>query len=605
MVKHGKRKPFTKTQADEPSSAALVAQDTSAKTNMAILPQPKIIKNTKKPLYRRTMRRKRHYIKKSTSMAVSDPNDPKSWSRGYLFTDQVRTWVLSLINHLRAIEVIRLPVAAHGRGCIRAIPAALHLDHCTSTDPETEMTVSRVAYLYGASADDVLIFGGRLASAIAIHRGKVAVTADTYAKVHLTSAMADTTVTATVAETANYLLRSAGPLPPQISLADSPTAVSCSPSFLVPCPLPQLFKEPGQGQQLSELPEPSLHADWLVGGKHHCGGDLLFPFMTLVHAQFDGRMPLFMMKPGAAAFFSGSESAHGTSAHHQESDRSCKAHLSFAVQTPAKTYGFSRNEPAARRLHDELMAAGELDATDPHGPWADAVWLGVFVTRGKQEPSCKLEYNLKTMMALPYSKIVLYDIETNKPLVLYDSNGGLGASTANAVRQRYGFMHDYKFTLNRMAESAATGALGLDAQGYQRMLMLGIRHQGRNVKSRPNTGGQRQLEVANKQGDLDGYVVHWDDPDFAPGKELITLFNAISKRMRAALPTACQVALKALEAAKVRERLYCKAANGVMSDDMLTNNVGMSAAYQSPAHVDKNDMGWTAAMAVKCSKYGM
>ena len=125
MVKHGKRKPFTKTQADEPSSAALVAQDTSAKTNMAILPQPKIIKNTKKPLYRRTMRRKRHYIKKSTSMAVSDPNDPKSWSRGYLFTDQVRTWVLSLINHLRAIEVIRLPVAAHGRGCIRAIPAAL------------------------------------------------------------------------------------------------------------------------------------------------------------------------------------------------------------------------------------------------------------------------------------------------------------------------------------------------------------------------------------------------------------------------------------------------------------------------------------------------
>ena len=37
-----------------------------------------------------------------------------------------------------------------------------------------------------------------------------------------------------------------------------------------------------------------------------------------------------------------------------------------------------------------------------------------------------------------------------------------------------------------------------------------------------------------------------------------------------------------------------------MSDDLLVHNVGVSAAYQSPPHVDGGDVGWTAALAVKC-----
>ena len=49
---------------------------------------------------------------------------------------------------------------------------------------------------------------------------------------------------------------------------------------------------------------------------------------------------------------------------------------------------------------------------------------------------------------------------------------------------------------------------------------------------------------------------------------------------------------------RVRERLYTGTmASGVISDDLVVNNVGVSSEYQSPPHFDVADVGWTAAFA--------
>ena len=74
--------------------------------------------------------------------------------------------------------------------------------------------------------------------------------------------------------------------------------------------------------------------------------------------------------------------------------------------------------------------------------------------------------------------------------------------------------------------------------------------------------------------------------------------------MHTVLPAACSGMVSELKAARVRERLYTAAAHDVVSDDVLVNNVGVSSAYQSPPHLDKNDVGWTFAFAVKCGPTG-
>ena len=74
------------------------------------------------------------------------------------------------------------------------------------------------------------------------------------------------------------------------------------------------------------------------------------------------KQPLFLMGPGAATTFAGSTLCHGTTAHHAESERdpSSKAHVSFAVQTPAAPA--SRTPQLSARLHEEMLEAGYLDA---------------------------------------------------------------------------------------------------------------------------------------------------------------------------------------------------------------------------------------------------
>ena len=55
-----------------------------------------------------------------------------------------------------------------------------------------------------------------------------------------------------------------------------------------------------------------------------------------------------------------------------------------------------------------------------------------------------------------------------------------------------------------------------------------------------------------------------------------------------------------LQKACVCERVYSVEAGNFVSNDLLVNNVGVSESYQSPPHIDRNDIGWTYAFACKC-----
>ena len=102
----------------------------------------------------------------------------------------------------------------------------------------------------------------------------------------------------------------------------------------------------------------------------------------------------------------------------------------------------------------------------------------------------------------------------------------------------------------------------------------------------------------DSDGDLDAYVVHFDHPKQFGSHVVKPIFNAISARLHALLPSATSRLADALEHERVRERLYTGTmASGVISDDLVVNNVGVSSEYQSPPHFDVADVGWTAAFA--------
>ncbi len=67
------------------------------------------------------------------------------------------------------------------------------------------------------------------------------------------------------------------------------------------------------------------------------------------------------------------------------------------------------------------------------------------------------------------------------------------------------------------------------------MEMLGIRSWGRN-KNRPPNIKHPQIHIANRSGDLDLYVVHHDHEKLQGSKNVEIIWEAISKRMHAALP---------------------------------------------------------------------
>lgn len=562
--------------------------------------QKKVTRNrTTAPSRRKVqgIRKKRKKLEKRTAVAA-----------GTRFEVNVQRAVQALVPFLRQTGVVRGDIAPQGK-MARALAVAFsaELDDVHPADEGGGIRTSETTrILYGADRESVAKVLERLVAA----GGSVAILAlAALAPLGNRRPRGAASSKAECCRTAlsdiargGMKLRAA-----QLQLRDERLGQRAPSSAAPPQPLrPQPLRDVAVAAAAAAVgatdvtPKPKqLPDDYMPGGARHCGGDLLFPALTLTHGEFQGRMPLFMMKSGAVALFSGSEHMHGTLGHHCREARApgCEAHISFAVQTPSPILGAARGSERIVGLHRELLDLGEEDAKAADGNWADAAWLAVQHSPDGPTPQGKLWYDASVMLALPYQKVVLFDVETNKPLVLYDAAGGLGSEARTDARGCFGFLDGYRFTLNR-----GEGALGIDPVGEQRMLMLGVRNQGYNVGARPDAS-RKGLTVANQSGDLDGYVAHWDEPELqaqAGCDGVQATWEAIATRLNGLLPRASRRLSQELAAAKVKERLYCAQAGNLISRDALVNNVGVSAAYHSPAHVDRNDVAWTAAFAVKC-----
>ena len=230
----------------------------------------------------------------------------------------------------------------------------------------------------------------------------------------------------------------------------------------------------------------------------------------------------------------------------------------------------------------------------------------------KPSPPARLDYSESEMCALPWRRIVLYDVELGldhpqAALVAYDVEGGLHpmhgqGEVASHARTHFGFLaKDWDFKLGRhMSKSGRSGCLHLDGRGGQRMEMLGIHDWRRNKHQPPDMKLDRALQVANPTAALDAYVVHMDSPAQFGGAVLKPIWNAISERMHALMPAAMGELAKQLAERGVRDNLRTTVGAEVVSDDLIVNNVGVSSEYQSPPHFDVNDVGWTCAFALKC-----
>lgn len=554
-------------------------------------PQSKSVLNNKRAPSRRVVHRRR---KRSTPTPLASATE-----YGTAYTVEVQKVIISLLMALRETGVSKRQFSINGP-MARAVAAAFFCD-MDGSDASTACRLYGVTLsIYNNIAQRVVNAGGASAvlamAALASWRaGNVA--DEVGLRVHALHVIARGGMRLRSASASHsHQGHDAGVEQILLELSNIPMAVT---PYLRPQPLPAAIR----ALPHSTLPPLTLAAELCPGGAKHCGGDLLFPLLTLTNPLLQGRMPLFVMVPGAVAAFSGSDLAHGTTEHDAPDARSpgCAAHVSFAVQTPAPTLGFSCKSEAGILLHKRLLALGATDACEGRlHPDCGTVWLAVHQTPHGCMPTTRLKYDMETMSVLSYERVVLYDAETKQPLVLYDAKGGLTGASAINARRVFGYLNDYAFTLNRQSESHAQGSLGLDGCGEQRMQMLGVRQQGYNVGTRPDKS-RRWMKVANKAGDLDGYVVHWDEENCKP-KTVQPVWEALAASMRSLLPSACAALSKALEDSGVRKRLYSEEASQLTSVDLTVNNVGASSAYQSPAHVDKNDRGWTLAFACKCGQ---
>ena len=344
----------------------------------------------------------------------------------------------------------------------------------------------------------------------------------------------------------------------------------------------------------------------------------MFPHLTRLDPEWGAKMPLFIMAPGAVATFSGSDLCHGTTEHDAVQTRpaGCLAHVSFAVQTPAATLGLVRTSAECVALHKSLLAATNADVCRTKGHWsvqAGTAWLGVRHMANAMPPPHHLRWEPKTMAALPFERIVLFDTASEAVLVAYDARGGLRRAQRAEARANFEFLHQFEFRLCRQPRSGVLGALGLDARGGQRMLMLGLRAQaygnchpdGKAAAGSKRRRGKRRrsVEVAHPEGDLDAYIDHFSDPQCAPAL-LKPTWEALAGRMRALLPSTCARLAAELEVRNVRQRVYSATGLAVVSEDLIVNNVGASAGYCSPSHFDRRDVGPTFAFAVKCPRCG-
>jgi hypothetical protein len=163
---------------------------------------------------------------------------------------------------------------------------------------------------------------------------------------------------------------------------------------------------------------------------------------------------------------------------------------------------------------------------------------------------------------------------------------------AALAQSLFSFLKTCEFKLDRYSrESKLSGCLHLDKRGRQHMDMMGVHNLSHN-KHHPPDSKRQQLQIANWSGDLDLYVIHCDYEQFR-SKNIGIIWETISKRIHAALPQASEQMVEEQRKAGVHERVYSAGAGNFVSRDLLVNNVGVLESYQSPPHIDKNDIVWT------------
>ena len=175
-------------------------------------------------------------------------------------------------------------------------------------------------------------------------------------------------------------------------------------------------------------------------------------------------------------------------------------------------------------------------------------------------PRANLKNDRKSMIALPWQKILLTDQKTNMPFVFYDYQGGLSQDYMEWCVKEFDFLKSHKFTLNQGSD-----ALGADKSGIQWIQMIGIRYQGRN-KSKP---WDLKTNDFNENGDIDGY-----NPNFAESK-METLVELLCIQMHVLLPTACPRLVAELSQADIPGRLFNIRSLRPLSKDFLMNNIGV------------------------------
>ena len=156
-----------------------------------------------------------------------------------------------------------------------------------------------------------------------------------------------------------------------------------------------------------KLPPASISPGRCHGGEHHCGGDLCFPNLTLMHSACGHRMPLFPMVAGAAVAFDAANLCHGTTEHEEPDKRAdgCGAHVSFACQVPAAVLGLCGSNGSWQKVHKGLL---DLAEQDERGSWAgkDVVRLPVLNFADVPPPTGRLTADLEHMCPLAWRRVV-------------------------------------------------------------------------------------------------------------------------------------------------------------------------------------------------------
>ena len=97
----------------------------------------------------------------------------------------------------------------------------------------------------------------------------------------------------------------------------------------------------------------------------HCGGDLLFPHLTLMDPEWGAKMPLFIMAPGAVATFSGSDLCHGTTEHDDVQTRPSEVAWRMSLSPFRRSSDACRNAGARVKLYKfQVLGVYEYPVTN-------------------------------------------------------------------------------------------------------------------------------------------------------------------------------------------------------------------------------------------------